>query len=82
MLFVAFLLLLSVYQECSPGYQVRLSVSILANAVAKVLQELVEGKGVIVNSLLVTIVVQLAPGFVSCASNSGFELQLLELQAA
>ncbi len=52
----------------------RSGVGILANAVAKVLQELVEGKGVVVNSLLVTVVVQLAPGFVSYASNSGFEL--------
>ena len=49
-------------------------VSILANVVAKVLRELVEGKGVVVNSLLVAVIVQLAPGFVSCASDSGFEL--------
>ncbi len=74
MLFVAFLLLLSVCWECSPGYQVRSVVSILANVVAKVLRELVEGKGVVVNSLLVAVIVQLAPGFVSCASDSGFEL--------
>ncbi len=82
MLFIAFLLLLSVCWECSPGYRVRSGVGILANTVAKVLRELAEGKGVVVNSLLVAVVVQLVPGFVSCASDSGFELQLLELRAA
>ncbi len=49
-------------------------VGILANAVAKVLRELVEGKGIVVNSLLVAVIVQLALGFVSYASNSSFEL--------